>query len=123
MVMIDDLIRHEGPGTTTSLTIREDNLFVEGGVFTEPGIIENMAQTAAAGTGAELPTPGTPPPTGFIGAIKNLVINKLPKTGSRIETTVKVEHTVFNAVIIHGEIRLEEEIIAECEMKIFLIPA
>ena len=52
MVMVD---RFEGidaeDQSHTSLTVREDNLFVEEGALTECGLIEHMAQSAAARVG------------------------------------------------------------------------
>ena len=44
--MIDDVVFAEGNITRTTLAIKDDNLFVSGGLFSEPGLIENMAQTA-----------------------------------------------------------------------------
>ena len=52
MVMVDRLTGVVDNVTTTNFLIRDDNIFCEKGEFREPGLIENMAQTAAAGTGA-----------------------------------------------------------------------
>ena len=49
MVMVDKLIFAEEKKVVTSFLIRRDNIFCSDGVFTEAGLIENMAQTAAAG--------------------------------------------------------------------------
>jgi predicted hotdog family 3-hydroxylacyl-ACP dehydratase len=121
MVMVDRLVEVVDKTTVTSFLIREDNVFCENGMFREPGLIENMAQTAAAGVGAK---PGNTPgnaPLGFIGGIRNLKIDGLPKAGQEIITRVTVLHEVFDATIVQGEIFLNDRLIAGCELKIFLI--
>ncbi len=120
MVMVDRLLYAGGNETVAAFVIQPGNVFVSGGRFTEPGLIENMAQTAAAGAGARQ-EPGTPPRTGFIGGIRDLVIKELPVVGSEIITKVIVEHTVMDASVVQAEVRSGERLIASCNMKIFLI--
>ncbi|MCK9616491.1 MAG: hydroxymyristoyl-ACP dehydratase [Lentimicrobiaceae bacterium] len=124
MVMIDKLRSCENKVTITALTPQADNLFAENGLFTEPGLIENIAQTAAAGVGYRVSRDATEGkteiPLGFIGAVKNLKIYFLPKLGDEIITTVTIEHEVLDATIINGTIRCGGQLVAECEMKIFL---
>src|SRR5574344_389339 len=50
-VMIDRLRDVTDTTTETELTVREDNIFYQGGVLREAGIIENIAQTCAARLG------------------------------------------------------------------------
>lgn len=121
MVMVDRLLEPDGPVTRTSFRIAPDNLFCSDGFFSEPGLIENMAQTAAAGTGARPGHAGEEPPTGFIGGIRDLVILELPPAGSEIITQVTVLHEVFDATVVRGEVFLGDRMIASCEMNIFLI--
>lgn len=120
-VMIDSLVSNEGTATITTLTVRPDNILVdEDGRFSESGLIENMAQTAAAGTGYRAATDNTPPPVGFIGQIKNLSVTTLPKIGEMITTKVDTKVQVLNALIVQGTVKLNEKMIAEAEFKIFL---
>ena len=120
MVMVDRLVEIVDKTTVTALLIREDNVFCEGGTFREPGLIENMAQTAAAGVGAKPGNSGEAP-LGFIGGIRNLKIDGCPKVGQEIITRVTVLHEVFQATIVQGEVFLNDQLIAACELKIFLI--
>jgi predicted hotdog family 3-hydroxylacyl-ACP dehydratase len=122
MVMIDRIVNVEGKTTTTALVIRKDNVFCEEGLFREPGIIENMAQTAAAGAGLKPGIKEGNARLGFIGGIRNLRIYALPKVGDELITRVTVEHEVFNATIVNGKIFLNDQTLAECELKIFLEP-
>jgi predicted hotdog family 3-hydroxylacyl-ACP dehydratase len=120
MVMIGKLISAENGRTTTSLLIREDNLFCIDKKFTEAGIIENMAQTAAAGAGYKARQENKTPAPGFIGGIRNLKIISLPVAGDEIITDIKVEHQVFDATVVTGCVYNHNELIASCEMKIFI---
>src|SRR5690606_15029132 len=99
-VMIDTLIHADEAVSQTSFTIPENHLFVTEGYFTEPGLVENMAQTAAAGTGYKAYQSGETAPVGFIGALKNLRIHRLPKVGSTLSTTVTFGMQVMNAQIV-----------------------
>lgn len=119
-VMIDTIEEVSDAASVTSFTVRERHLFVENGVFTEPGLIENMAQTAAAGTGFKAQQENKPAPVGFIGALKNLHIKELPKTGETITTKISFLHQVMNAHIGQGTVMIGERKIASCELKIFL---
>ncbi len=118
--MIDELISATEEFTLTAFIIREGHLFVENNQFTEPGLIENMAQTAAAGTGYRSALEGKPAPVGFIGAIKNLKITELPSVGDQVQTRVIFLHQVMQAHIVQAEIRLNNKLIAAAEFKIFL---
>lgn len=120
-VMIDKLVLADENQTICQLTINDDNIFVdETDQFAEAGLIENMAQTAAAGTGFKAEANHTAPPVGFIGQIKNLEIARLPHVGDTIETTVTQLHQVMQAMIVLAEIKLNNETIAKGEYKIFL---
>jgi 3-hydroxymyristoyl/3-hydroxydecanoyl-(acyl carrier protein) dehydratase len=121
MVMVSRLVELSGGTTVTAFRIAEDNVFCKNGEFREPGLIENMAQTAAAGVGAKSGNPDGKAPLGFIGGIKNLKILAFPKAGQEIITRVTVMHQVFDATIVQGEVFLEDRLIASCELKIFLI--
>ena len=120
MVMVGKLIRVDGNRSVTSLTISKENLFYEDDRFNEAGLIENIAQTAAAGAGYRSLLKNEKPPPGFIGGIKNLIIYSLPIAGDLLITEVSVEHEVFNATVITGKSSVNDKLVAECEMKIFL---
>jgi predicted hotdog family 3-hydroxylacyl-ACP dehydratase len=120
MVMIDKLITSEAKLSVTQLTIREDNIFLENNRFSEPGLIENIAQTAAAGTGYQHVSRNEPIPIGFIGAVQKLIIHELPPIGAVLDTKVIETHSVINVTMINGTVFLNQREIARCEMKLFL---
>ena len=119
-VMVDTLLQADGNLAKTCFLVREGHLFVEHGVFTDPGLVENMAQTAAAATGYTAAAAGKAAPVGFIGALKGLQIRELPLAGDTITTEISVIHQVLNAHIVRAIVRSGEKELASCELKIFL---
>jgi predicted hotdog family 3-hydroxylacyl-ACP dehydratase len=119
MVMIDKLIFVDELSAVTSLFIREDNIMCHNGFFTEAGIIENIAQTAAAKSGYNRTVLRRPVITGFIGQIKDLKIEQLPPINTEIITTISRINEVFDITIIGGKVTSGDKLIAECEMKVF----
>lgn len=121
IIMVDGIISSNDTQTITSFRIEESNIFCSGGYFREPGLIENIAQSAAAAAGYERKSMGLNLLTGFIGAVKNLEIIELPEVGEEIETSIDVIHNIFNVKIVNGTVRRKNgKICASCEMKIFL---
>ena len=120
-VMIDELSSSDdGNLTSTRLQVRADNIFVEKDRLTEPGLLENIAQTAAARAGYEAKKDNAPVRVGYIGAVKNFEVFELPAVGSTIETEIIIGNQVFDVSVIKGTIRCAGRIIAKCEMKIFI---
>lgn len=119
-VMIDQLTWYDEKITRTGFLIREDNIFVENGIFCEPGLIENIAQTAAARAGYISGLENKPVQVGYIGAIKNLVIHSLPQVNDTLLTEITIENQIFEVTLITGKITCNEVLLAECEMKIFI---
>jgi len=120
IVMVDKLISAVDKKTVSGLLIRPDNIFVENGLLQEPGIIENIAQSAALGVGYMCQTKNEKVPIGFIGAVSNLKVYSLPKVNSELRTEILVDYEVFEATLISSKVFCNEELIAQAEMKIFL---
>lgn len=118
--MIDTLLSYDNGVTVTQLTITSTNIFAENGYFLEAGLLENMAQSAASGTGYLAHKEGKQPPVGFIGAIKGFKLNRLPKVGETIITTVQPTMTIGNVQVIEAKVCIGQEEIACAEYKIFL---
>ncbi|WP_291944737.1 3-hydroxyacyl-ACP dehydratase [Chitinophaga sp.] len=122
IVMVSGILEVEGPSTRTALHIAEDNIFVQDGHFTAPGLMENMAQTAAARIGYISKQNNTPVPLGFIGAVKDFEIFELPPAGATIETTTVIGAEVFNATMVNAKVMYQDKVMAQCELKIFINP-
>lgn len=122
MVMIDTLSGATDSTADTALTIAADNIFVNGGKFSPSGLLENMAQTAAAHAGYLALRLNEPVKVGFIGAVKDLQIKSLPPAGATLRTHIEVQNTVFNATSVLAKVSLDDAVVASCELKIFINP-
>jgi 3-hydroxymyristoyl/3-hydroxydecanoyl-(acyl carrier protein) dehydratase len=124
MVMVDRLLHCDEAQTVTALTIRENMLFSDNGHFSAAGLIENMAQTAAARIGWLMKenTAGKDikPPAGVIGSVKNFRLHFNPAVGSDLVTTIHVEHEMGMATVVTGKVEIEGQLAAEAELQIFL---
>lgn len=120
MVMIDKLSntwKKKGEGI---FMVRESNPLCLGKHLTEAGIIECIAQTAAAYTGYLRVSEKKDIVRGYIGSVKNLRIFSLPKAGDEIRTEIILENELLGFMIITGRIICKEMLMAECEMRILL---
>ena len=107
--------------TISSFEIKAEHIMVKNGQLTAGGLVENIAQTAAAGTGYLSSEAGEEVKRGYIGAVKNLTVNKLPEVGTQIYTRIYSTNQVLNVNIIKGEVHDNDGYLyAQCEMKIFL---
>lgn len=119
-VMVDALESCDDASAKTTFTIKQENIFIKNGILGEPALIENIAQTAAARIGYICRQENKPVPVGFIGAVQRLKVFSLPRTGDVLNTEVTIKNQVFNATIAEGNIYAGNEMIASCEMKIFV---
>ena len=119
-VMVDTLLFADEHGARTQFTVRSDNPLVSQGCFREPGLVENIAQTAAARAGFQCITEQKIPQTGYIGDVKNLDIVELPVVGDVLETEIRIENQIFDITVISGKVYCNKKLMAQCEMKIFI---
>ncbi|MDR1130730.1 MAG: pseudouridylate synthase [Prevotellaceae bacterium] len=121
-VMIERLRRLDDTLVISSMTVDSDNIFVDGEVFSESGIIENIAQTAAARMGyiGKYINKGDVK-IGYIGEIKNLVIERCPRTGEELTTSVETVTEIFSTLMALAKVSVNGELIAHGSMKIAII--
>ena len=119
-VMIDQLISVDDTTTTTGFCVKAGNIFLKNGLFKEPGLVENIAQTAAARAGYVSKTENKPVLVGYIGAVNNLQVFFLPKTGDELITEITIENQIFDVTLISGKITTNGQLVAQCKMKIFI---
>ena len=120
IVLISALLASDGTRTVSSYRVPAAGLLVEHGHLSEAGLVENIAQTAAAGVGYHCQQLGQPTPIGFIAAIKDLQISALPPVGTELITEVLVQNQVLEFTIVRGTVRAGETTFASCEMRIFV---
>ena len=119
-VMVDKLLSFSETAISTGFSIKANNIFVENGEFKEPGLVENIAQTAAARAGYISKTGNKSVLVGYIGAVNNLQIFFLPKTGDELITEITIENQIFDVTLVSGKIVCNGKPVAQCSMKIFI---
>jgi hypothetical protein len=137
-IMVDRLLETDTTVIRTSFRITADNPLLANGRLGAAGLIENMAQTVAAGAGfaafaaggavhdgavhdgAEHDgvEPSSAGPSGAIVAINNLGIIRLPALGEELITEVTVTARVADIIVISGRITCGQSVVATGEMKI-----
>ena len=120
-VMVGRLVYFDNEKTVVQTEVKEDNIFVENGVFTVSGIIENIAQTCAARIGyvnKYILKKGIQ--LGFIGAIRNMNLYRCPKIGETIETTIVIIEEIFGMTLVSASVKSGDDVIADSEMKILM---
>lgn len=121
MVMVDSFDGIDSEGVThTTLAVRTDNLFLEDEWLTECGLIEHIAQSAAARIGYLAYQRNEPIRIGYIGSVDGLRVERLPQLGQTMKSEVRVVQEVFQVTLIEATTSIDGEQIASCRMKIFL---
>ena len=109
IVMVDSFFGIEENHSYSGLTVTADNIFCETGKLQEAGIIELLYTRQ-----------GEKVPLGFIGSVDKLKIHDLPKIGMKLFTEITVVQEVFDITLISAQVKVEDKLIAECRMKIFI---
>ena len=119
-VLVDQLLYVDQKTSHCSFRIPEGNLFADDGFYSTAGLVESMAQTAAAGTGYLSKKENRPVPLGYIGAVQKLEVYDWPPVGSEIEMTINLITNILQVSLVSGTVRSGDRILASCEMKIFV---
>ena len=120
IVMVDKFGDLYAEGASSALTIHKNNIFLKNGYLREPGLIEHVAQSAAAFAGYEAFQHNLPPKLGYIGEIKRCRIYKLPTIGQELNTDLTILAKVGNITLLSAQVKVDGQQIMECQMKIFL---
>lgn len=120
IVMIDRFYGMDENGSYTGLTIDSENLFTHDEQLDECGLIEHIAQSAAARIGYIYKNRQEPIPLGYIGSVNKMHIRRLPKTGEELHTTIRIKQEIFDITLVSATVQVNTEIIAEGQLKIFL---
>ncbi|MBP4137336.1 ABC transporter permease [Flavobacterium geliluteum] len=130
LLMVDLILSLDAHSVDTTFLIKEDNIFVDNGVFIEAGLIENTAQTCSSIVGQkyfvdeEGDVDENASVIGFISALKNVKIHALPKVGDTIKTkstlVSKFVGDDYTLCTMSCQSLLEEKILLECEINLFI---
>jgi predicted hotdog family 3-hydroxylacyl-ACP dehydratase len=116
-VMVHELSEYSESHLLSGFEIKEDNLFIQDGLFQASGLIEHQAQSVALHTGYKYYLLGKDAPTGYIGAIKSFEAEILPKVGDQLKSEVTILNEVMGVTLVDIVTKLNGEVIAKSQMK------
>lgn len=120
MVMVDSLWDYTPTSATAGLTVSDSNIFAQGDIFSEAGLIEHLAQSIALHKGYLYYLNDMPAPTGYIGSIKSIEVKRCPKVGEQIRTQMEIIQEFMDVTLVKLSSFVAEELIASGEMKTVL---
>ncbi|MBQ9138410.1 MAG: hydroxymyristoyl-ACP dehydratase [Alistipes sp.] len=120
IVMVDEFLGIDENLSRTRFAVYKDNIFVEDNRLSECGLIEHIAQSAAARIGYIFRSKNQAVPIGYIGSVNDFSILRHPAVGEQIFTTIEVLQEVLGITLIRAVCCVAGEQIASCKMKIFL---
>ena len=119
-IMLDKIIYWSEDTLVSELKVRENNIFIAKNKISESGLLENIAQTAAAKVGYECSLENVPVPLGYIASFNKVNVFDQASVGDEIITTINVLKDVLNITIVNGKCQIGERKILECEMRILI---
>ena len=119
-VMVDELLESTPESAVTQWVVPENGVLVDASELLAAGLMENVAQTAAAWTGYQAKTQNMPIRIGYIGAVKQMTVRRLPRVGETVRTNIQVVETVFDITLVHATQHIGDELVAEMDLKIAL---
>jgi predicted hotdog family 3-hydroxylacyl-ACP dehydratase len=121
-VLISSLNEVSENNCITTFVFTAAHVLCQNGELTSAGLMENIAQTAAAKMGYECFLEGKKIPIGFIGDVRDFIFTRLPKAGEELTTEITIENKIFDVTIMSGKVMVDGKEIASCKMKIFVEP-
>lgn len=120
ILMVDGFSFEDEQNCNSTLTISGDNMFLEeSGRLAEEGILEHIAQTAAAYVGYLRKQAGEEVNMGYIGDIKRCVVNHpMPMAGDTLTTHLTIMSQVGNITMVAAETAANGQTLMTCRMKL-----
>lgn len=116
-VMVNEIAEYSETHLISGFEIKEDNIFVQNGIFQASGMIEHQAQSVALHTGYKYYLLSKDAPTGYIGAIKSFEAEALPKVGDHLKSEVSILNEVMGVTLVNIITKLNDVEIANSQMK------
>ena len=101
-IMVDNLIDATENRFETNFQVLPENIFLEDGQLREFALIENIAQSSAAGIAFLNSSASSKPKDGLIGGISKLIVHAFPKVNDIIYTVVIKLHQLGKCEILFG---------------------
>lgn len=120
-VMLDSLLSANENGFESTFTILPAHIMLFNGVLSEGALVENIAQTCAAGFGYLNSLKGEAAgQLGFIGSVSKLVVHGEAHENDALETSIKCLSTFESIHLVEGSVSANGKLLLVCQMKIVL---
>ena len=117
--MVGELVYADDTTARTRFVVPESgNPLVDRGRFTAGGLLENIAQTVAAGAGYMALKEGRDVAPGHIVSVSRFSVGALPVLGDELLTETAIKTRIPDIIVISGRVTCHAVEIAACEMKI-----
>ena len=116
-VMVSSIAEYSDSHLVSGFEIKEENIFVQNGIFQASGLVEHQAQSVALHTGYKFYLLGKEAPTGYIGAIKKFEAMVLPKAGDQLKSEISIINEMMGVTLVDVVTMLNDEVIARSQMK------
>ena len=121
MLMVDKLFACDEASVETGLTVSPANIFVgEGGLFSESGMIEHIAQSAACFAGYNDWINHRPIVLGYIAEIKKFALASTAHVGDELVSKLTVVSQAMNITLMNATTTIGGKVAASCKIKIFM---
>lgn len=120
MLMVDTLYSCDEASVETGLTIAANNLFVDGKLFSESGMIEHIAQSAATFAGYNDWINKRPIVLGYIAEIKKFALKTPAHVGDLLRSKLTVQSQAMNITLMNAVTTINGVEAAACKIKIFM---
>lgn len=120
ILMVDGFVFEDEQNCRSTLTLSSDNMFLdESGQLAEEGILEHIAQTAAAYVGFLRKRAGEEVNMGYIGDIKRCAVSHpMPLAGEMLTTHLTIVSQVGNITMVSAETTVDGRTLLTCRMKL-----
>lgn len=120
IMMVDEYTFEDAQNCSSRLTIAADNIFLdENHIMIAEGVLEHIAQSAAAHIGYRRKLAGAPVNFGYIGDIKRCQMSDaMPLAGDTLTTHISIVSEVENIVMISAETTSQGKTVVTCRMKL-----
>lgn len=121
MLMVNRMYDCTEDSVQTGLVIKQENIFVdENGNFSEAGVIEHIAQSAAVFAGYNDFINGRPVVLGYIAEIKGFSNPVCVMANQEILSSLKVVSYAMNITLMQATSYVNGTEVASCKIKIFM---
>lgn len=120
-IMVDQLLEASPKRISTRFWVRKDNVFVEEGRLREFALIENLAQSSAAGLAFHRMSSGEISMTnieGFLVGLTQIHCFQLPEVNNCLDTVLEPLHTFGNLIQLWGQISVGQQVVLEGKIKL-----